>query len=447
MQTAAPVSRPLVPDHDLLRRVGRGGYGEVWLARNVTGSFRAVKVVYRDSFAGERPYEREFSGWQQFEPVSRTHPGLVGVLHIGRNNQAGYFYCVMEAADDARSGQAVDPTTYQPRTLAGELSRRGRLPPNECIELGICLAGALGHLHARGLVHRDVKPSNIIFVSGVPKFADIGLVTQMGAKATYVGTEGYLAPEGPGSASADLYALGKVLYELSLGKAPDQFPELPTNLRAWPELDQLMRLNELVLRACQPQPAKRFHSAGEFQKALAQLRPVGAGGGPGATASSSGPPGAGAKVVVLLPGNSQPETELGRTLAERMEERGFAVFKDELPGLSVEWARALEQQIREARVVIPILSPASLHTETMAYALEVAHQAAQRPNRLPLLLPVCFQLREPLPRQPAVALAGADQVTIATVREADQVVEKVLVLVAPPVEAPQTTQNVMAPRF
>src|SRR2546422_3774175 len=200
-----PTVAPSVPDHELLRRVGRGSYGEVWLARNVMGSFRAIKVVYRDSFDSDRPYEREFGGLQKFEPVSRTHPGFVSLLHIGRNAAAGYFYCVMEVADDLASGQAIEPESYRPRTLASELAKRGRLPLEECVELGVAMAAALAHLHSKGLVHRDIKPSNVIFVNGAPKLADIGLVTQIGTRATFVGTEGYLPPEGPGSPGADLY--------------------------------------------------------------------------------------------------------------------------------------------------------------------------------------------------------------------------------------------------
>src|SRR5215470_11954094 len=116
---------PKVPDHELLRRVGRGSYGEVWLARNVLGTFRAIKIVHRASFDSDRPYDREFSGLQKFEPLSRSHPGLVNILHVGRNNAEGYFYSVMEAADDQSTGQTMfSPENYRPRTLASELSGR-----------------------------------------------------------------------------------------------------------------------------------------------------------------------------------------------------------------------------------------------------------------------------------------------------------------------------------
>src|SRR5205807_6840846 len=98
-----------------------------------------------------------------------------------------------------------------------------------------------------------------------------GLVTDIGAKATFVGTEGYLPPEGPGAPGADLYGLGKLLYEISMGKSPEQFPELPTRLRELPEAAGLMRLNGIVLKACEPQATKRFRSAEELEKALTEL--------------------------------------------------------------------------------------------------------------------------------------------------------------------------------
>src|SRR5687767_15658173 len=90
---------PTIPDHTLRRRIGRGAYGDVWLARNVMGAPRAVKIVERRQFDSDRPYEREFAGIQRYEPVSRSANGLVHVLHVGRNNTEGYFYYVMELAD------------------------------------------------------------------------------------------------------------------------------------------------------------------------------------------------------------------------------------------------------------------------------------------------------------------------------------------------------------
>jgi serine/threonine protein kinase len=78
----APSSPPHIPDHELLRRIGSGSYGEVWLARNVIGTLRAVKVVRRATFERVEHFEREFRGIQKFEPIPRTYEGLVDILQI-----------------------------------------------------------------------------------------------------------------------------------------------------------------------------------------------------------------------------------------------------------------------------------------------------------------------------------------------------------------------------
>jgi len=91
---------PSIPEYELLRLIGIGSYGEVWLARNALGSFRAVKVVYGESFDHDRPFEREFQGLKQFEPISHARESQVDIFHVGRNDAAGFFYYVMELADN-----------------------------------------------------------------------------------------------------------------------------------------------------------------------------------------------------------------------------------------------------------------------------------------------------------------------------------------------------------
>ena len=168
---------PRIPDHELIRCIGRGAYGEVWLARSVTGAYRAVKIVHRHSFDHDRPFDREFSGTLKFEPISRQHDSQVDILHVGRLTDR--FYYVMELADDQFTGQQINPDSYAPKTLKTEIFHRGKLPFEECVQISLALTTALGHLHSHGLVHRDVKPSNIIFINGVAKLADIGLVTSV----------------------------------------------------------------------------------------------------------------------------------------------------------------------------------------------------------------------------------------------------------------------------
>ena len=99
-------SQPLtIPDHELLRPIASGAYGEVWLARNAVGTLRAVKIVRRDQHALAESFEREFKGLQKFEPVSRSHDGLVDILTLGLLQDGAGFYYVMELADDVGSKQ------------------------------------------------------------------------------------------------------------------------------------------------------------------------------------------------------------------------------------------------------------------------------------------------------------------------------------------------------
>ncbi len=266
----SPLPPPRVPDHELIRRIGRGAYGEVWIARSVTGAYRAVKIVHRQSFDHDRPFEREFEGIRKFEPISRTHDSQVDILHVGRGEDC--FYYVMELADDQSTGGQINPDRYAPRTLKSDLMFHGRIPFEECVRIGLALATALEHLHAAGLVHRDVKPSNIIFVNGVPKLADIGLVTGVDATRSHVGTEGFAAPEGSGTAQGDLYSLGKVLYEISTGKDRQEFPELPTQLRELPDRDGLMELNAVIAGACRHDPKDRYPSAAAMRADLELLQ-------------------------------------------------------------------------------------------------------------------------------------------------------------------------------
>src|SRR5262249_27761727 len=142
----------------------------------------------------------------------------------------------------------------------------------ECLRIGIDLAKALQHLHENGLVHRDVKPSNIIFINGIPKLADIGLVTGTDATRSYVGTEGFAAPEGPGSPQADIYSLGKVLYEMATGKDRQDFPELPTDLRELPDREALQELNGVIAHACRHDPKDRYSSAAQMRSDLELLQ-------------------------------------------------------------------------------------------------------------------------------------------------------------------------------
>lgn len=266
---------PVIPDHEVLRKIGGGAYGEVWLARGVTGALRAVKVVWREDFEDARTFEREFEGILKFEPMSRDHPALVNILHVGRSPDGiSFYYYVMEIGDDVSSGQDINPIEYEPRTLRADNHQGAGLQwdTSVCIDVGLRLAEALDHLHERGLAHRDVKPSNVIFVNGRAKLADIGLVAARGQR-TFVGTEGFVPPEGPGSAQADVYSLGKVLYEIATGKDRMSFPELPDVMPGGADKKRWLELNKIICDICEPRISKRkISTAADLADALRRLQ-------------------------------------------------------------------------------------------------------------------------------------------------------------------------------
>ena len=273
--------RPDVPDHEILRLIGTGAYGEVWLARSATGVYRAVKVVWREDFADENSYEREFQAIREYEPKSYKVPGVVHVLHVGQSREDfPYYYYVMELADDAYTGIHIDPESYMPRTLHSDMELYGRkpMPLDYVLEVGSQLAHALDGMHAEELTHRDVKPSNIVFVNGRAKLADVGSVARSN-NHSFVGTQGYIPPEGPGSPRADVYALAKVLYEMATGMDRLDFPELPSKVpesavshRRW------LEFNSIICAAADPQVSKEsIVTAQALAERLDALRQYGPG--------------------------------------------------------------------------------------------------------------------------------------------------------------------------
>lgn len=249
----------LIPDYDLLKSCGRGAYGEVWVARSRSGQLVALKTL-----ADAVRMEKELDGLRCYSRLADS-PHLIRVLHTGE--YPGGLYYTMELADNL----GPDMDHYVPATLAEILKRQGRLPVSEVRRIGQAILDGLEVLAQAGLVHRDVKPENILFVQGVPKLSDIGLVHSVSRTGSIGGTLGFIPPERLRAGTTgndhadDLYACGKVLYCCLTGNSAGEFPALPRGVLGDAECRQL---NRVVLTACGRRRGQRFLTAGEFSRAL-----------------------------------------------------------------------------------------------------------------------------------------------------------------------------------
>jgi serine/threonine protein kinase len=267
---------PLVPGHRLIRRIGSGTYGAVWLAESDAGEYRAAKIVRRDRAPSLRHFEREYEGLAHYEPISHVHPGLVRLYQVTRDEAAGEIASVMELADDALMGRDFEPALYHPSTLRSMLDHRKRLGIVDIILLARPLLGALEELHRRDLVHRDVKPANVIFVAGRPKLADVGLITEQGDASTCVGSLGYNPPEGSGRPTADIYSFGRMLYEMYTGIPVQSLVGPLPDIRSRLSQPRQVEFYDVILRACAPLPAARYPTASALVEALRPFVPASA---------------------------------------------------------------------------------------------------------------------------------------------------------------------------
>jgi serine/threonine-protein kinase len=265
--------------YQLKERLGAGGMGEVYLAEHrLLKRPCAVKLIHPEragDAAALRRFEREVRATAQL-----THPNTVEIYDYG-HAEDGTFYYVME---------------YLPGLDLDDLvTRYGPVPPARAVHFLRQLCGALQEAHAAGLVHRDIKPGNVLVCRhggrhDVAKLLDFGLVQATGArgddpsrltaKGTVVGTPAYMAPEQARGAEAadarsDLYSLGALGYFLLAGRPPFQGGTTLEVMLAHvqepvPPLANAPADLEAALRRCLAKaPADRFPNAGSLDEALA----------------------------------------------------------------------------------------------------------------------------------------------------------------------------------
>ncbi|HEU4682208.1 MAG TPA: protein kinase [Gemmatimonadales bacterium] len=270
----------LGPQYRLERELGRGGMGVVFLATDTTLDRRvAIKVVHPE-LAPHESITRRFLA--EARTIARLrHPNIVAVHAAGSAD--GLLYYVM----DEVAGES----------LRHKLVRQGRLPPEEVARIVADLAAALDAAGRAGVVHRDVKPENVLLdeATGRALLADFGIARAVAAEAggsstgqgIAVGTPVYMSPEQAAGEEidtrSDLYALGVVAYELLAGHPPFQGPhrvvvskhiaERPAHIeRSRP--DTPAQLANAVMQALEKQPSDRWQTGEEFRQAVLGERPV-----------------------------------------------------------------------------------------------------------------------------------------------------------------------------
>jgi serine/threonine-protein kinase len=248
----------------LERRLGHGGMAAVHLGHDTVLDRPVALKLLADGPGHDDELRERFLREGRFA-AKLSHPHVVGVFDTGEED--GRPYIVMEYVEGS--------------SLAEELARRGAFDPDEVVELGRQACAGLGHAHDAGLVHRDVKPENLLLrADGVLKVADFGIarggigatITQAG---TLLGTASYMAPEvadgRPATAASDVYSLGAVLYELLAGVPPrrvesladlsDEQPLRPLGERV---PDAPPALAAAITRCLEREPLRRPQSAREL---------------------------------------------------------------------------------------------------------------------------------------------------------------------------------------
>ena len=251
----------------LVREIGHGAYGVVYLAEGADGAWAAVKVCRRDEI-GEERYARELRGARLYSAIP-SQEGLVRMHELAETPWG--FYVVMDLADDEFDRESPTVESYRPKTLASVIDGEKALPLGECVKLGISLAKGLVALQRHHLLHRDIKPGNVIYVGGRPVLSDLGLVVEASEAASLVGTPGYVPPENFTAAPGDVYSLGLTLKAASFGRSIEDIDKGPA-LEADTSAAQFPAWWRILNKATDPTPSRRYQSAKALLKDLESLR-------------------------------------------------------------------------------------------------------------------------------------------------------------------------------
>jgi len=257
---------PWPPECELRRLLSEGRGGIVALARDAEARLVALKLLRLAE--GVNP-DAALLRHEKLRKLS-TAPGLLPIHACGLTDDRRWLWESLVLADgvDGKPATATDDG-YLPANYRQKVVHSGPLSARESIAVGLAIAEGLATLHAADLVHRDVKPGNLFQVGGGPVLGDYGLISAPGGTLDFAGTEGFLPADGIANQAADLFALGKTLYELWTGCDRLEFPTLPKAIlqnAEWREVGA--GLNQVLLRACSTRPGQRYRTADAFARDL-----------------------------------------------------------------------------------------------------------------------------------------------------------------------------------
>ena len=255
--------------YEILEEVGLGGMATVYKAKDhVLNRLVAVKVL-KDEFTTDADFVKRFNTEAQ-SAASLSHPNIVSIYDVGHEEENNLYYIVMEL--------------IQGKTLKEIINSEGTLSWKWAVNIAMQIASALELAHKKGIVHRDIKPHNIIITEdGIAKVTDFGIAKAVSnstitAFGTTIGSVHYFSPEqakgGFTDAKSDLYSLGVVMYEMLTGKVPfdadtpvsvalkhmQEEPKEPAEIN--PEIPSAV--NKIVVKAMQKEPSTRYQSATEM---------------------------------------------------------------------------------------------------------------------------------------------------------------------------------------
>jgi eukaryotic-like serine/threonine-protein kinase len=253
----------------ILRKLGSGGMANVYLAEDEELGRRVAIKILNDRYANDELFIERFRR-EAKSAAALSHPNIVSIYD--RGEAEGTYYIAMEVIEG--------------RSLKELILTRGSLPIGQAIAFTFEILDALRFAHRHGIIHRDVKPHNILIGGERLKVTDFGIAragaSQMTEAGSIMGTAQYLSPEqargAPVTASSDLYSVGIVLYEMLTGKVPfsgdsaieiamkhlNELPKPPSKIR--PEIPE--DLDQVVLRALAKAPEDRYQTAEEFAEDL-----------------------------------------------------------------------------------------------------------------------------------------------------------------------------------